>query len=113
MVLGYSGMMLGLPTREIGELKKKGLSDPPADIIADLVENRGYVLPREYAGREIGVRFKSNVQFLSPRWVLAGIENEGMNGKVLLEFGVAPGGRITWRIIDSYLERTGDAAHRL
>jgi hypothetical protein len=104
-VLGYSGMALGLPDDEVQRLKQHGLKDPVTDIVYDLVENRGYILPKEYLGREIGFRFKSDVQILSPRWLLADFDDGRLNGKVLLEYKITDGGRITWRIIDSYLNK--------
>jgi hypothetical protein len=104
-IIGYSGMVLGLPPGEIQKLKKKGLANPGADIVYDLVKNRGFILPSAYLGRDVGFRFKSNVQILSSRWVLADFDDGEMSGKILLEYSVASGGRISWRIVNTYIGR--------
>lgn len=110
-VMNYSGMMLGLPESETLALRERGLKDPPVDIVCDLIENKGFILPKEYMGREIGFRFRNSVQILTSRWILADFDDGRLKGKVLLEFNIGDNGRIVWRIIDSYLERSNENSH--
>jgi hypothetical protein len=108
-VIDSSAIVAGLSEHDIALLKQRGLKNPAADIAYDLVNNRGFILHEASFEKEIGFYFRSNVQILTPQWVLADFDNGQMCGKVILEYSVTDDGRIAWKVINSSLENNEDA----
>jgi hypothetical protein len=46
---------------------------------------------------------RSRICLLSLSWVYAAFEDGHIAGRCLLEYDIAPGGKITWRLIESEL----------
>ncbi|MEO0100548.1 MAG: hypothetical protein ABIL04_06070 [candidate division WOR-3 bacterium] len=86
---------------EIEELKKKGLQDPVPEIIADLKRRQDLIPYKAILG---GKMYFYEVYVLSPRWVLASFEDGHIMGRMFLRYSVGNNGRISWRVIDSYLD---------
>ncbi|MFC1683206.1 hypothetical protein ACFL0G_03255 [Candidatus Zixiibacteriota bacterium] len=98
------GDQLGLMPWKIEDLQKKGLEDPIPNLIADL-QNHPELISREgVLGGTMAFGFPEKIHVLTERYVLAYFEDGHIAGWMLLEYGVARGGKITWRVIDSYLE---------
>lgn len=94
----------GLMDWEIEELRKKGLRGPVDDLISDLQEHPQLIPHGGVLGGTMAFGFPEKIHVLTDRWVLAYFEDGHIAGWMLLEYQVARGGRITWRIIDSYVE---------
>jgi len=98
------GDQLGLTPWELEDLKKKGLEDPIPDLIADLQKHPELISQEGVLGGTMAFGFPEKIHILTERYVLAYFEDGHIAGWMLLEYGVARGGKITWRVIDSYLE---------
>ncbi|MEO0116834.1 MAG: hypothetical protein ABIK97_04735 [candidate division WOR-3 bacterium] len=86
---------------EIEELKRKGLKDPVSEIIADLKRRKELIPYKAVLG---GKMYFCEVYVLNGRWVLASFEDGHIMGRMLLRYSVGNNGKISWRVIDSYLE---------
>ena len=94
----------GLLPWEIEELQKKGLQDPVRDLVSDLQAHPELIEQQGVLGGTMAFGFPEKIHVLTERYVLAYFEDGHIAGWMLLEYGVARGGRITWRVIDSYIE---------
>lgn len=94
----------GLLPWEVEDLKKKGLKNPVADLIADLQAHPELVPYKGVLGGTMAFGFPEKIYILTEKYVLAYFEDGHIAGWILLEYGVARGGKITWRVIDSYLD---------
>lgn len=89
---------------EIEELKGKGLKDPVKEIKTDLMQHNELI---PYEGILGGVmRFSSEIDIyvLSTSMVRAYFEDGHIDGLMLLEYQVSDGGKIQWKVVDSYLD---------
>lgn len=94
----------GLLPWEVEELKKKGLENPAADLIADL-QNHPQLIPyKGVLGGTMAFGFPDKIYILTEKYVLAYFEDGHIAGWMLLQYAVAKRGKITWRVIDSYLD---------
>jgi cell division protein FtsL len=94
----------GLLSWEIEELKKKGLKDPVADLVADL-QDQPELIPHEgVLGGTMAFGFPEKIHVLTEHYVLAYFEDGHIGGWMVLEYSVARGGRISWRVVDSHLD---------
>lgn len=85
-----------LDPAEVALLKARGLSNPVADLRADLMR-RPDLIPYEGV---MGGRMQfvpAGIAVLSPEWVYARFEDGHVAGSCLLAFEVLPGGEIVWR----------------
>jgi len=94
----------GLLPWEIERLQKKGLEDPVNDLVSDLQEHPELISHSGVLGGTMAFGFPEKIQVLTDRYVLAYFEDGHIAGWMLLEYQVARGGLITWRVIDSYVE---------
>ena len=92
-----------LPAWDIEAMKKKGLKDPAADIIADLKQHRELIPYKGVLGGTMNFYDDSKIWILTKRWVLAYFEDGHIAGYLLLEYEVVQGGSIAWKTIASYL----------
>ena len=91
-----------LSVKEIEELKKKGLKYPIADIIIDLSNHKELIPYKGVLGGTMGFYDLKNIRILSPDRIKAYFEDGHINGNILLEYQVS-GGKISWKVISSYL----------
>jgi len=88
---------------DIRAMQKKGLKDPANDIVSDLQQN-GKLIPHQPSmGGTMNFYDAGKIRVLTGKWVLAYFEDGHNGGYVLLEYEVKPGGKITWKILASYL----------
>jgi hypothetical protein len=95
----------GLEGWEIEELKRKGLKDPVKDIALDLMRHDELIPYEGVLGGKMGFYSEEGIWILTERWVLAYFEDGHIGGYMLLEYEVSSDGKISWRVIDSYLLR--------
>ena len=95
---------LGLLPWEIEELRKKGLNNPVADLIADLQRHPEFIPHKGVLGGTMAFGFPEKIHVLTDKYVLAYFEDGHIAGWMLLEYTVAKGAKIYWQIIDSYLD---------
>lgn len=84
------------------ELQNKGLKHPAEDLVADLKKNKE-LIPHE--GVLGGTMSFESVQFLGLRWAVASISDGHILGLALLKYRVSDDGRITWNVVDSYIQQ--------
>lgn len=94
----------GLTPWEVEELQKKGLVHPAADLVADLQKHPELVPHKGVLGGTMAFGFPEKIHVLTNRYVLAYFEDGHIAGWMLLEYAVSKGGKIFWRVIDSYLD---------
>lgn len=85
-------------------LQRHGLSDPEEELIADLIQHKELIPYEGVIGGTMGFYTKKDIHILGSRWVLASFEDGHIGGHMLLEYRVDPGGTITWRVIEAYLD---------
>ena len=89
-----------LSETEISRLKAKGLTNPEADLKANLTENQQNVLQQK--GTLGGTMAIRDIQILNERYALAYFEDGHQGGYMVLRYEVQPAGRIAWGVVDSY-----------
>jgi hypothetical protein len=94
----------GLSTWELDELKKKGLKQPAADLVADLQKHPELIPYKGVLGGTMAFGFQEKIHVLTDKYTLAYFEDGHVAGWMILEYSVAKGGKVFWRVIDSYLD---------
>ena len=94
----------GLLPWEIEELQKKGLGNPLYDLAADLQRHPELIPHKGVLGGTMAFGFPEKIHVLTDKYALAYFEDGHIAGWMLLEYGVSKGGKIYWRVIDSYLD---------
>lgn len=89
---------------DIERFKKKGLKQPQKDIIADLRKHNELIPYEGVRGGRMGFYFEDNIWVLTKKWVLAYFEDGHIDGYMLLEYQVSDDGKISWKVIKSYLD---------
>ena len=87
---------------DIRALQKKGLKDPVNDIVSDLKQHRELIPFEATMGGTMNFYDSSKIWILTGRWVFAYCEDGHKGGYLLLEYEVAPGGKIIWKVLASY-----------
>jgi hypothetical protein len=93
-----------LTSWDIAQLKRKGISNPEADLASDLMQHRELIPYEGIMGGTMGFYSPKDIHILSSRWVLAAFEDGHIGGQMLLEYRVDPGGKIHWRVLSAYLD---------
>ena len=88
---------------DIQAMKKRGLKDPVADIIADLKQHRELIPHKGILGGTMNFYDDSKIWVLTKKWVLAYFEDGHIAGYLLLEYEVTEGGKINWKTVASYM----------
>lgn len=94
----------GIPREEIVELKRKGLSQPMAQLLEDLEKHPPRIPQRGVLGGTMGFHDADDIRFLGDGWVFAGFDDGHILGKALLRYEVKDGGKISWKLVGSVLE---------
>jgi hypothetical protein len=92
-----------LDPSEISQLQIRGLRDPVRQLREDLVRHPELI---PFEGTHGGImQFDRNfIGLLSGQWVFARFEDGHVGGQCLLQYLVAPGGRIEWEVLRAYLD---------
>jgi hypothetical protein len=93
-----------LSESHLNGLREKGLENPVDDLIADLLEHAELIPYKGVMGGTMGFYSKKDIHILTPRWVLATFEDGHIKGHMLLEYTVAPGGQIYWKVVSASLD---------
>jgi len=93
----------GLTIWQIERFKKKGLKDPVKDIIADLMKHNELIPYEGVLGGTMGF-LRDDTHVITPKWVLARFEDGHIGGHMLLEYKVSNDGKISWKVLASYLD---------
>lgn len=88
---------------DIQAMKKKGLKQPVADIIADLKQHRELIPYKGTLGGTMNFYDDSKIWILTNKWVLAYFEDGHVAGYLLFEYEVTQGGIINWKTLASYI----------
>lgn len=89
---------------QIKALKKLGLSDPLAQIPADLLAHPELIPFKGVHGGTMGFYSAEGITVLSPSWVFARFEDGHMMGTCLLEYEISPDAAIHWKLIKAQLD---------
>jgi len=101
--VGPTASPIELFSWDIRAMQKKGLKDPVNDIVSDLKQHREIIPFEATMGGTMNFYDRSKIRILTNKWVLAYVEDGHKGGYVLLEYQIAPGGKIIWKILASYL----------
>jgi hypothetical protein len=93
-----------LSSKEISELREKGLKDPVKDIRADLMKRNELIPYKGVLGGTMRFASEIDIHILSTQWVRAYFEDGHVGGWILLEYQISEEGTILWKVIDSYLD---------
>jgi hypothetical protein len=85
-------------------LRSKGLDDPVRDITNDLLRRTDLISEEGVLGGTMGFYSPDNIRILNSRWVFAYYEDGHVRGSMLLEYEVEQGGRIHWKVLDSFVD---------
>lgn len=94
----------GLTIWQIQRFKKKGLKDPVKDIIADLMKHNELIPYKGVLGGTMGFWSGKDIHILTPKWVFASFDDGHIGGYMLLEYKVSNEGKISWKVVASYLD---------
>jgi len=73
------------------------------DIINDLISHPELIPYDGVLGGKMGFYYPDEIRVLTDRWVLAGFDDGHINGYMLLSYSI-DNGKISWKVIDSYLD---------
>lgn len=84
---------------EARALRAAGLSEPAADLRADLMRRADLIPVEPVLGGAMGFYDPAQIHILGDRWVVAGFEDGHIAGKLLLRYRVERG-TIHWDVLD-------------
>lgn len=90
---------------EYQSLKARGLEDPGAELIDDLIEKEEIIPHEGRLGGTMGFYAPENIFILNGKWVFAYFEDGHQSGNMLLSYSIAEDGEIEWEVLDSYVGR--------
>jgi hypothetical protein len=93
-----------LSKQDIAAFKIKGLANPAEDLKKDLIKNAKLIPSKGTLGGSMGFYSEKDIKILSSKWVIADFDDGHNSGKMLLRFDVPRKGKITWKVIDYYLQ---------
>lgn len=94
----------GLSQKEKAELRAKGLENPEKEIRADLMKHNELIPFKGIMGGNMRFLSERDIYVLSTSWVRAYFEDGHIYGWILLEYQISDGGKIQWKVINSYLD---------
>ncbi|HEU4940328.1 MAG TPA: hypothetical protein VFT97_01795 [Candidatus Eisenbacteria bacterium] len=86
---------------ELAELKERGLEDPIPALKADLSSRKDLIQFDSGVGGTMAFYDKDGMVFLPGSYVYAPAEDGHYLMHVLLSYQVAPGGKITWKVVSA------------
>jgi hypothetical protein len=95
----------GLSPDEKEAFIKKGLKNPQEDIINDLGSREELMPFKGIFGARPSFYKDVRMYILNSRWVYATWDNGNSIGQRLFEFSVSDDGKISWKVIDTYLKK--------
>ncbi len=93
-----------LSLQEIQDLKKMGLKNPVNDIIADLMKHNELIPYPGVLGGKMGFHSEKDIYVVSTRLVRASFDDGHKEEWMLLEYQVTGRNKISWKVLESYLE---------
>lgn len=96
----FSGL---LSRYDLSQLRQKGLANPVEDLKTDLL-GKPELIPDEGILGGTMQFYPEHIYILSSQWVMAYYDDGHIAGQMLLKYSVEPGGKITWKVLDSSLE---------
>ncbi len=94
----------GLNRWDLEKFQRKGLKNPLKEIVADLQKHPELIPYKGVNGGRMGFYSADMIWVLSKQWVFAYFEDGHRGGWMLLEFRVSSGGKISWKVLESYLD---------
>ena len=87
----------------IEDFKKSGLEDPVHDIKADLMKHPELIPYEGVLGGRMGFYSENNIRIIHDR-VFASFDDGHIGGYMVLLYKVSSGGKISWKVLYSYLD---------
>jgi hypothetical protein len=106
LITGYKRMLefpFKLDSWKIAQLKKQGLSEPLNDIITDLSKHMELIPFKGVLGGTMGFYDLENI-IVTSNEVFAPFDDGHIMGYMLLKYQVSSEGKISWKVLDAYLE---------
>jgi hypothetical protein len=92
-----------MSSSDIRELQERGLEDPVPNLIADLQKHLELIPYPGLEGLKMGFYDTDGIRVLNNVWVYAPFEDGHIGGDAILAYNVAPGGKITWRLVTAQM----------
>lgn len=100
---GNKNAIFSMQKTENAEVSSDNISELHKDIINDLMQHPELIPYDGVLGGTMGFYDLESIQVLSDRWVYAGFDDGHINGYMLLSYRINDG-KISWEVIDSYLD---------
>lgn len=94
----------GIDKYEMDELRRMGLEDPINDLRDDLEKHRELIPYEGIHGAKMGFCSRGDIRIINSKWVFADFEDGHIGGSMILKYRVKKDGKISWKVIDSYLD---------
>ena len=93
---------LDLGKFDIGVMMEMGLKSPVSNLAADLVLHPELIPFEAPLGGKFDFYNPAGFVVLNSRWVYAPVDDGHNRGYMLLEYHVAKGGKIEWKVVSAY-----------
>lgn len=104
---GFPSRMAGrhpIQQWQIAELHREGLAQPVTAVVRDLHAHPDLIPFPGVLGGTMGFYDTTQVYVLNDRWVYAYFEDGHISGYGLFQYTVRDSGRISWKLVDAFLE---------
>lgn len=89
---------------QVDGLRREGLADPVTAVVRDLYAHPGLIPFPGVLGGTMSFYDTTQVYVLNDRWVYAYFEDGHISGYGLFQYTVGDSGRISWRVVDAFLD---------
>lgn len=83
----------------VDRLRDRGLKEPIEDLAVDLQRHPELIPYPAVSGGRMGFYDRDRIRVLNDSWVYATFDDGHVAGDAILGYDVAPGGRISWRVV--------------
>jgi hypothetical protein len=84
---------------QVEELRRQGLTDPIAQLIASLQSHREIIPHPGVLGGTMGFYYPENIHVLDSNWVFALFDDGHVAGRGIFAFTVLPDSSIAWKVV--------------
>jgi hypothetical protein len=95
-------MPVALSNRDVEEMKKKGLNNPPQDLRDDLKKHDELIPYDGVLGGKMSFLDDKDIWILTEKWILAYFEDGHICGYMILKYDVTKEGKINWQVLDHH-----------
>ena len=89
----------------IDRLRDRGLRDPVAALVANLQSHPELIPYPGIEGSKMGFHDTDRIRILTDRWAYAPFEDGHIGGEAIVEYSVAAGGAVSWKVVKARLDQ--------